>query len=88
MLQISRQFIKACASYQKVERRFEGTYLRNGWVDLAQIQRFPPQREFAQKNLCASVQGSVELQMHENGIFFTAVKYTLVCCTPLVSWAA
>ena len=26
--------------------------------------------------------------MHENDIFFTSVKYTLVSCTPWVSWAA
>jgi len=31
---------------------------------------------------------SVELQMCENGIFFTPVKYTLVCRVPQVSWAA
>ena len=31
---------------------------------------------------------SVELQMRENGIFFTPVKYTLVCRVPWVSWAA
>ena len=31
---------------------------------------------------------SVELQMRENGIFFTPVKYTLVCRAPRVSWAA
>jgi len=30
--------------------------------------------------------GSVELQMHENGIFFTPVKYTLVCQAHQVSW--
>jgi len=29
--------------------------------------------------------GSVELQIRENGVFFTAVKYTLVCCAPRVS---
>ena len=26
--------------------------------------------------------------MRENGVFFTPVKYTLVCRTPWVSWAA
>ena len=31
--------------------------------------------------------GSVELQMRENVIFFTPVKYTLVCHMPRVSWA-
>ena len=30
--------------------------------------------------------GSVELQMCENGVFLTPVKYTLVCRTPKVSW--
>jgi len=38
---------------------FEGTYLRNGLVDSAQIWnwRCPTPREFTQKILCVSVQG-------------------------------
>ena len=31
---------------------------------------------------------SIELQMCENNIFFTPVKYTLVCRMPQVFWAA
>ena len=32
--------------------------------------------------------GNVEQQMRENGVFFTPVKYTLVCRAPQVSWTA
>ena len=32
--------------------------------------------------------GSVELQVRENGVLFTPVKYTLVCHASQVSWAA
>ena len=40
------------------------------------------------ENFVCFCSGSVELQMRENGVFFTPVKYTLVCCAPQVSWAA
>ena len=42
----------------------------------------------AQKNLCVSVEKGVKLQMCKNGVFFTSVKYTLVCHVHQVSWAA
>ena len=40
------------------------------------------------ENFVCFCSGSAELQMHENGVFFTPVKYTFVCCAPQVSWAA
>ena len=40
------------------------------------------------ENFVCFCSGSAELQMRENGIFFTPVKYTLVCRAPQVSWAA
>ena len=42
-------------------------------------------REFTQKFFFS---GSVKLQMRKNGVFFTPVKYTLVCRVPQVAWAA
>jgi len=54
------------------------------WIQLKLgIGGAPPR---AQKILCVSAQGSFELQMHENGIFFTPIKYTLVCPIPKVSF--
>jgi len=43
--------------YKENKTNFEGTYLRNGLVDSAQIQnwRCPTLREFTQKISCVSV---------------------------------
>jgi len=40
------------------------------------------------ENFVCFCSGSAELQMRENGVFFTPVKYTLACRAPQVSWAA
>ena len=73
---------------QKEEKKenkmnFEGTYLRNGLADSAKIWnwRCLPDKICTAKFICFS-SGTIELQMHENGVFFTPVKYTLVCCAP------
>ena len=54
---------------------------------MAQIQNLGTHTEkpCTEKFVCF-LSGSVKLQIHENGIFFTPVKYTLVCFTPWVSW--
>ena len=63
----------------------EVAYLWNGrlkfWIDCA-----PSWENLLRKNLF--LYGSVEQQMRENDIFFTPVKYTLVCHAPWVFWAA
>ena len=66
---------------------FEGAYLGNGLADSAQIWnwRYPAQENSHRKFVCFC-SGSVELQMHENDIFFTPVKYALVHRVPQVSW--
>ena len=46
-----------------------------------------PKGTCTEKFVCFCL-GSVELQLRENGIFFTPVKYTLACHAPPVSWAA
>ena len=51
------------------------------------IKGAPPQGNLHRKFVCF-YSGSVELQMHENDVFFTPVKYILVYCVPWVSWAA
>ena len=60
----------------------EGAYLGNSLVNSA----CPTPREFTQ-NFVYFCFGSVEQQMCENSIFFTPVKYTLVCHKPQVYWA-
>ena len=42
-----------------------------------------PPHEICTENLCFC-SGSFEQQMRENSVFFTPVKYTLVCPTPKV----
>ena len=46
----------------------------------------PHPEEICTENFVCFCSGSFKLQMHENGIFFTPVKYTLVCRTPKFSW--
>jgi len=46
----------------------------------------PHPEEISTENFVHFCSGSFELQMHENSIFFTPVKYTLVCPTPKVSF--
>ena len=48
----------------------------------------PHSEEICAEKFVCFCSGSIELQMHENSIFFTPVKYTLFCHAPLVSWAA
>ena len=57
------------------------------WIQLSnlELEVHYPEGICTEKSTCFS-SGNVELQMCENGIFFTPVKYTLVCCTPWVSW--
>ena len=45
-------------------------------------------KEIHTENFACFCSRSVELQMPENGIFFTSVKYTLACRVPQVAWAA
>ena len=47
-----------------------------------------PLRGNSHRKFVCFCSGSVELQMRENGVFVTTVKYTLVCRVPRVSWAA
>ena len=47
----------------------------------------PHPAEICAKYICFFCSGSVEVQLSENGIFFTPVKYTLVRRVPLVFWA-
>ena len=39
------------------------------------------------RNFVCFCSGSFKLQMRENDVFFTPVKYTLVCPTPKVSFS-
>jgi len=66
--------------YEEIKMNFEGAYLGNSLMDSAQIwnQRCPTSTEFTQKNLCVSVQGVLNYRC----VYFTSVKYTLVCCAP------
>ena len=70
---------------KKIETNFKSTYLENGLMDSAQIWswRCPTPRKFAQKISCVSIQRvSSYVQIHENGVFFTPVKCTFICCVP------
>ena len=103
MLQISRQSIQARTSYsdfkkccekkkkntKKIRRTLQvhisgklGGFSSNLELEV------PHPEGIHTENFVCFCSGSVELQMHENGIFFTPVKYTLVCRASLVSWAA
>ena len=65
--------------YEENETNFEGAYLRKGLVDSAQIWnwRCPTPSELANRKFFVFFcLGSVELQMCENGVFLTPVKYT------------
>ena len=59
-------------------------HLGNRLVDSAQM---PHPEEIYTENFMCFCSRSVDLQMRQNGIFFTPVKYTLVCYMPQVSWA-
>ena len=90
MLQISRQSIEEGEEkYEENKTNFEGTCFGNSLVDSAQfgIEGAPSQGNSC-RNFHVFYLGSVELQMRENGVFFTPVKCILVCHTPQVSWAA
>ena len=103
VLRISRQSIKARASYsdfkkccrknkknmKKIRRTLKAHILgRAWWIQFKfGIAGAPPQRNSHGKFCAFLFRECVELQMHENRIFFTPVKYTLVCRTPQVSWA-
>ena len=74
---------------QRIKTKFEGTYPGE------QLSRFSSNSEseviypegISTEKSVSFCSGSVELQMSENGIFFTPPKYSLVCCMPQVSWA-
>ena len=48
--------------------------------------KVPHPEEICIENFVCFYSGSLELQMRENGVFFTPVKYTLVCRTLKFSW--
>jgi len=90
VLQISRQSIKACMNfkvlqkeekYEENETNFEVAYLSNSLTDSTHIwnRKCHTPSKFTQKNFMCFCSGSAELQMHENIVLFTSVKYTLVC---------
>ena len=72
--------------YEENKTNFEGAYLGNGLADLE--LEVPHPEGIHTENLVCFCSGSVELQISENGIFFTPVNYTLVYRAPQVSWAA
>ena len=63
--------------FEENEVNLESTYFGNNIANLL------PQRNL-HKNFFCFCSGIFELQLHENGIFFCPVKYTLACCAP---WA-
>ena len=74
--------------YEENKMKFDSACLRSGLADLAQIQnwRFFILREFAHKKFLCFCSGSVELQMHKNGVFFTPVKYIYMHIIPVSIW--
>ena len=79
---------KEVEKHEENKTNFEGAYLGNGLVDSAQILELevPHPEEICTENFVCFCSGSFELQMHENGVFFTPVKYTLVCRMSKFSW--
>ena len=74
--------------YEENKTNFEGTCLRKrGFSSNLELEVPHPEGTHTANFVCFC-SGSVELQMREDGIFFTPVKYTLVCRAPQVSWAA
>jgi len=96
MLQMSGQSIKACVSYsdfkrccekkKKIRRTLKAHISGTACLNLE--LEVPHPEGMHTENFVCLCPGSVELQMRENGVFITPVKYTLVCRVPWVSWAA
>ena len=68
--------------YEEIKTNFEDAYFGNGSAEF-ETEGAPTPTEFVQKISCVSVQG-----VSSYSVFFTPVKYTLVCRAPWVSWAA
>ena len=64
---------------------FEGTYLKDGWIDLG-CGRCPIPLNVSHETVdCFTgyfCLATTEVHMFENRVFLVPVKYTLVCCTP------
>ena len=104
MLQISGQSNKARVSYsdfkkccekkekkntKKIRRTMKVHISGTAWrIQLKFGVGGAPPRGNSRRNFVCFCSGNVELVMRENGVFFTPVKYILVCCAPWVSWAA
>jgi len=101
VIQISRQSNKAHTSYRDLKsvakrrrkiRRKQDELWRH--ISREQLGGFssnlelgvPHPEEICTEYFVCFCSGSFELQMRENGVFFTPVKYTLVCRTPKLSW--
>jgi len=70
--------------YEENKTNFEGAY-RNSLADLARIwncMEVPHLKGIHTENFVSFCSRSVELQMRENGVFFTPVKYTCLLHAP------
>ena len=86
VIAISNGVAKKGEKVEENKTNFEGTYLGNGLEDSVQIfnWRCPTPQGICIKKLECFGSVSVELQMHDNSVFLTPVKYTLVCHVPRV----
>ena len=71
---------------KKIRQTLKAHILGTAWWNLE--LEMPHLEEIHSENFVCFCLGSVELQMRENGVFFTPVKYTPVCRVLQVSWAA
>jgi len=68
--------------YEENKMNFEGV---GGFTSNLELE-VPHPEEICTENFVCLCSRSFELQMRENSVFFTPVKYTLVCPTPKVSF--
>ena len=103
MCQISRQSIKARVSYSNFKKCCKKKKKENNNTKKIRLilkahiggtacssnlkLKLPHPEGIHTENCVRFSSGNVELPMHENGFFFTLVKYTLVYRAPQVSWA-